>query len=449
MAEDVRRKRRRSSTRSASRRSWFPALSGRLAGRAARLVIGGAVSLGLVWLIAGHFGADDIGNDAATTTWFTDGISAELREANAALAAKPPDVADARRIATEALAESPLSIRPLSVLARAATADEDAAKEAEFRTLIAERTLRDFPTLLWQFEQQANRQDYPAMMETADAILRQNMAVPGALYVMDRMAVLMSDEAARGPMAAKLSTYSTWRRTFLDTAARKGDINAFPELMALIQPDNPIRTGSSWNLYFNRLIPNGASRMAYAVWVGLIDLDPSGALGLIYNGGFEQNPTGLPFDWTITPARGMEIVRDTNIHAVGDASLRVTFGGGETNFNNLQQTLILDPGRYRFSGEVRMDDLRNARGMRLALYCYRPGSGLLAQSPLFSGTSDWKKFSVDFEVPPQLCEYQTLRFELPARSNIEKRIEGSIWLDDLDIVPVPLADAAAGQSAGG
>lgn len=449
MAEEVRRKRRRSSSRSGSRGSWLPAISGRLAGRAVKVMIGAAVSLGLIWLIAGHFGADDVGNDPATTTWFTDGISSELRDANAALAATPPDVAGARRIATEALAESPLNVRPLSVLARGATAEQNAAKEAEFRNLIAERTLRDFPTLLWQFEQQANRQDYPAMMETADAMLRQNTAVPAALYVMNRMTVLMADEKARAPMAAKLSKPSTWRRSFLDTAARKGDINAFPELMYLIQPDNPIRVGTSWNLYFNRLIPNGASRMAYAVWVGLIDLDEAGALGLIYNGGFEAEPTGLPFDWTITPARGMEIVRDPDIHVEGAASLKVTFGGGETNFNNVQQTLILDPGRYRLSGQVRMDDLRNARGMRLALYCYRPGPGLLAESPLFSGTSDWKRFAVDFEVPPQFCDYQTLRFELPARSNIEKRIEGSIWLDDLDIVPAPPADAAAGQSAGG
>jgi hypothetical protein len=449
MAEEVRRKRRRSLSRSASRGSWLPAVGGRAASRAAKAILGVAAALGLVWLIVGHFGADEVGNDPATATWFTDGISSELRAANAALAATPPDVAAARRIATEALAESPLNVRPLSVLARAATADQDAAKEAEFRDLIAERTLRDFPTMLWQFEQQANRQDYPAMMETADAILRQNMAAPGALYVMDRMTVLMADEKARGPMAEKLSTPSTWRRTFLDTAARKGDINAFPELMSLIQPDNPIRVGISWNVYFKRLIPNGASRMAYAVWVGLIDLDPTGALGLIYNGGFEQDATGLPFDWTITPARGMEIVRDEDIHAEGTSSLRVTFGGGETNFNNVQQTLILDPGRYRFSGQVRMDDLRNARGMRLALHCLGPDSAVIAQSPLFSGTSDWKRFSVDFEVPPQFCDYQTLRFELPARSNIEKRIEGSIWLDDLDIVPAPPTDAAAGQSAGG
>ena len=449
MAEEVRRKRRHSSSRSSSRGSWLPAVTARMTDRAVKVILGGAVALGLVWLVVGHFGADDVGNDPSTTTWFSDGVSSELREANAALAATPPDVDRARRLAIEALAESPLNIRPLSVLARAATAEKDVAKEAEFRNLIAERSLRDFPTLLWQFEQQANRQDYAAMMETADAILRQNMAVPGALYVMDRMTVLMTDEKARGPMAAKLSTPSTWRRTFLDTAARKGDIDAFPELMALIRPGNPIRTGSSWNVYFNRLIPNGASRMAYAVWVGLIDLDPTGTLGLLYNGGFEQNATGLPFDWTITPARGLEIVRDTEIHTGGAASLRVTFGGGETNFNNVQQTLILDPGRYRFSGQVRMDDLRNARGMRFALYCYRPGSGLLAQSPLFSGTSDWKRFSVDFEVPPQLCEYQTLQFELPARSNIERRIEGSIWLDDLDIVPVPPADAGEGQSAGG
>jgi len=449
MAEEVRRKRRRSSSRSASRGAWLPAITGRLAGSAVRLILGGAVALGLVWLIVGHFDADDIGNDPATATWFSDGISSEMREANAALAATPPDTAAARRIATEALEASPLNIRPLSALARAASADKDAAQEAAFRTLIAERTLRDFPTLLWQFEQQANRQDYPAMMETADAILRQNMAVPGALYVMNRMAALMTDEKARVPMAAKLSTPSTWRRTFLDTAASKGDINAFPELMALIQPDNPIRIGSSWNLYFNRLIPNGASRMAYAVWVGLIDLDPAGALGLLYNGGFEQEPTGLPFDWKITPARGMEIVRDPDIHAEGGSSLRVTFGGGETNFNNLQQTLILDPGRYRLSGQVRMDDLRNARGMRLALRCLGPDSAVVAQSPLFSGTSDWKRFSVDFEVPPQFCDYQTIRFELPARSNIEKRIEGSIWLDDLDIVAIQPSDATTGQSAGG
>ncbi len=440
-------RRRRTSSRSAAQGAGSSASRSRGKGpKTAELVKGvvlGALALVLIIVIVRHFGADDVMSDAADPGWKSDGVTGDLGRAASELAAQPPAVDAAKAAALDALNQSPLNVGALSLLADAAEAAGDTAASAKYRRLIHEQTRRHIPTMRWLFDQAVASRDFATAASLADAMLRQDYLQPNARYVMATMGTLITDPEARPPIAAILSTSNVWRRAFLELIASRGDIDAFPELLSLVSSSNGPAFTSAWNLYFDRLIKGGESRRAYVVWTGLLPPEEMANLGLLYNGDFESPATGLPFDWTIKTARGMEIVLDGTDPGKGKQSLRVTFGGAPMSFRNMLQTLILDPGNYTLSGMTKTDNLVTDRGLSWGIYCNSlDGNAQLVASPSFSGTSDWKRFTVDFTVPPQYCDYQTIRLELPARIAAERRIQGSIWVDDLAIVAQPMATSA-------
>lgn len=425
---EERRRRKRSSRSGVSDRQRRPL--GGIARAIVKAVVIASLSLVGIWLIAAHFGANDI---ASTTNapWPGDGAYALVGKGRAALGATPPAIADAKASARAALAVSPLNVDALEVFARAAMAEGDEQAVAKYRKMILDRTLRNYLNLVWEFDEAVNRRDFDTAMSLANAALRQSVAGEAATYLMRRMTVLASDPEAFPAIAAQMGELTTWRRSFLDVMATRGDINIFPELMDARRPK--VRGGVNWPTYFNRLIARGESRMAYVIWTEQLDPETAPPLGLLFNGGFESEPTGMPFDWSVTPGRGFEIVRDDRAPGEGAQSLRITFGGAEVRFANLRQTLILDPGAYSFSGLVKTSALETRLGLQFRIYCLDTDSAVIAQSPLFAGTAEWSRFSIDFTVPPQYCNYQTIRLEIPAKIAADRRVQGSIWFDGLDI----------------
>ena len=101
-------------------------------------------------------------------------------------------------------------------------------------------------------------------------------------------------------------------------------------------------------------------------------------------------------------------------------------------FEHVQQQLALPAGRYTLSGRVRVDNLRNERGLRWRLSC--ANNAELATTAAFSGTSDWHEFGLELDVPKLDCATQTLQLRLDARIRPEQLIGGRIWFDDLRIV---------------
>ena len=438
-------RRRRTSSRAASKRTRGTTGSvrrlGALAGLIARLAVGGAIALALIALIIHHFSVDDIASDFADPGFRSDGATVDITSGAAQIMAVPPVLDGAKAAAIDALAMSPLNIGALDILANVAEVLGDKATTAKYRQLIYERTKRHTPTLRWIFDRAVDAHDFGTMAAVADAMLRQDHRLPNSRYVMATLGALVADPVARPYIAAIVVPNSAWRRAFVELVAQRGDIDAFPEFVQLLQPPQPtpgIRFISSWNLYFDRLIKGGESRMAYVIWTGLLDPDNLPTLGLLFNGGFEMAAKMLPFDWTINQARGMEITTDTNDPGEGQQSLRVTFGGAPMSFRNILQTLILDPGTYTLSGMVKTENLVTVRGLNWGIYCNSSeGNTQLVVSPSFSGTQGWTRFSVDFTVPARFCDYQTIRLELPARIAAERRIQGSIWVDGLSIVAHP------------
>lgn len=443
---------RRSSTsgRSSSRRSSGGPRRPSWHGFAFKGAIAAVVSLAVILFITQHFSSDTVATDATDPTWPWDGGAADLGRAAAALESTPPAIDEAEDAAKDALGTSPLSVAALDMLAQAAQAAGDQEAVARYRNLIMTRTLRSFPTLRWRYDEALRRRDFATMMPIGDALLRQDFMRGDARYIIGTMAALAADPDARPELLAILARPSAWRRPFLNALAQIGPIDTFPDIMAEVPPDPDAPTTAAWNFYFDRLTRQGQSRQAYVIWSGQLPEAELARLGLLYNGGFETKPSGAMFDWTITPAKGMEIVFDNENPGEGTTSLRVAFGGAPMSFQNVRQTLILDPGVYTLSGLVRTEDLQTERGLSWAIYCYSVGGGqLLASSPSFSGTTDWSRFSVDFEVPPFACDYQAIRLELPARIAAERRIQGRIWVDGLSIVPKPQSVAPDSTGTGG
>ena len=98
---------------------------------------------------------------------------------------------------------------------------------------------------------------------------------------------------------------------------------------------------------------------------------------------------------------------------------------------DFEERLALAPGAYRLNGRVRVDGLRNARGLHWVLSCN--AGQRLAETARFTGTSPWRDFEAAFEVPAADCEGQLLQLRLAARIAPEQMIGGRILFDSLHI----------------
>ena len=94
----------------------------------------------------------------------------------------------------------------------------------------------------------------------------------------------------------------------------------------------------------------------------------------------------------------------------------------------------LPAGRYALRGRVRIDGLRNERGLVWQVACLDGRE--LGRSDRFAGSAPWQSFVLRFERPADDCAGQVLTLRLDARIAPEQMIGGRILFDDLRIVAV-------------
>jgi hypothetical protein len=186
-------------------------------------------------------------------------------------------------------------------------------------------------------------------------------------------------------------------------------------------------------VYLDRLWKDGRWTDVYLAWVGGLGERGLEVQGLIYNGGFELPPTGMGFDWRITPARGVTVEMLETFGSGGSRSLHVVLEGRVARFQNVYQPLYLEPGGYQLRGRVRTDGLPPRQGLRWAVRCNQSGAEPLAATLPFGGKDDWQVFTLDFEVPPSECRVQLLRLEQEEQVGEPWNGQGGIWFDDLMI----------------
>lgn len=224
---------------------------------------------------------------------------------------------------------------------------------------------------------------------------------------------------------------SWWSEFFVYAADHAESVDTVRHLYRLSQKSVNAVPAEGMRAYLARLQKEGAWTEAWFVWLSSLSKEQLGKAAYVYNGGFEQRPTGIGFDWIYQPSPAVVMETSATYGTTGERALHLVFRGLRIKFEHLYQYLLLPEGQYYLSGRARPDNLKTNQGMRWALYC------LGSQEPLtvsdsFRGADQWTRFRSEFAVPAG-CPVQVLRLELAGRIALDFDASGGIWFDDLRI----------------
>ncbi len=368
----------------------------------------------------------------AALSWWPHHTDARLRIATGE--AEQGDRARAATLARGVLADTPLAGTAQRVLARIAELGGDEAQAQRHYRIAARRAPRDRPTRAWLANHAALRGDFATALGQTDQLLR---IAPTQLQ--DMLPVLASYaaiEEARTAFLRLLGEQSPpWRAPFLHWLCRQPD--ALPLITALFSPlraaPHPL-TASERGAWIERLLLENRVGEAQFLWIEAQSPERRKVLGNIVDGGFELPPDNAGFGWYFNAVPGATIHQEPGIGVAGAQALVVDFHDRRVPFAHVQQRLALPAGRYALRGRVRIDGLRNERGLLWTLRCDDGSS--IADSERFQGSSQWRDFRVDFTRPAEACNGQTLTLRLDARIAPEQMIGGRIWFDDLRITSI-------------
>ena len=114
-------------------------------------------------------------------------------------------------------------------------------------------------------------------------------------------------------------------------------------------------------------------------------------------------------------------------------ALYLMFSGGKAPIALTRQMLVLPPGNYVLSGDMRAQQVNTARGLTWTIRCAEGVTAPVALSPPLDADTAWKPFSVAFTVRADSCSAQWLTLQQAARSATEARPSGEFWYDNLKI----------------
>ncbi len=241
-----------------------------------------------------------------------------------------------------------------------------------------------------------------------------------------------------------------WWEAFFRYVATKGlelDTLRYLYLLRRQAGDQP-PSAEERRIYVDRLQREGLIAEAYLVWIDGLDPAERERLGLVFDGGFDLPLERRNFGWQVAENDQFTAKPTGTAGVTGPTALRLRFKGYEGYFARLSQPLFLDAGYYRLSGRVRLDSLASKGGLRWQLRCLLPEAeaGVLADGPRVMGSADWAPFDLRFEVP-ESCIYQQLTLVSAGTRAFERKLDGTLWFDDLKILRVKDLDAAARADA--
>jgi hypothetical protein len=359
-----------------------------------------------------------------------------------AMAARARALAEVGDNARLVLAQRPGDPHALRILGIAALEAKEESRAATLLRAAAARSLREAPALAWLVEEAARRDDWSALIERADVLLRMHPRFSSALIpALSRMAE--HPQAAPLLRAAVLQN-PPWRARLLsEMGAHVADVRTPLALLLALRETATPPTPQELGAYLSVLLRKGSVDVAYYTWLQFLPPEALSKVGYLYNGSFETRPSGLPFDWVI-PSRGtatVEIARRSD--RPQERALVIEMRQGRIEFSGITQLVRLIPGRYRFSSEG-MGEVGGTRGFRWRIECASGRRERLGESPMLLGAvATWRNYAFDFTVPMQDCPLQTVRLDLDARMHSERLVTGTAWFDDLTISRLPATAEAA------
>jgi len=248
--------------------------------------------------------------------------------------------------------------------------------------------------------------------------------------------LIIIDPEARDKLSKILVRNPNWRFNFFSQIVPSLADKNLDEILVLLTALNnssaPV-TNSELKFLISTLMFAGKYNLAHRAWVSLLPAGDIDKIGLLNNGGFDQVPTDLAFDWHIGEGKEARSQIDT-IYNTGNRVLNIEFGNGRVTLPNIWQVMVLKPGKYRVQGKYQGEAI-GKRGLFWGVACYR--GKMLAESEEIRGKfQDWRAFEFEIDVPQENCVAQSLGLRHGAISPSEQIIRGSISFDDLKITEI-------------
>lgn len=269
--------------------------------------------------------------------------------------------------------------------------------------------------------------DLAGAMKQLDALLRLSPSRGKTLFPM--LVEQAQDPVFAAILGETLSRDPPWRAAFMailgkNDAPAAGVDNLYGWLRehGKLSPEETAR-------WFDRMLADGRWGDAFARWISMLDPAPP-AIPPVRDGGFEQEPDGIGFNWRNDRAAGVFTDIEEGTGSRGSRAAHLHFIG-RAAVGNLRQALFLAPGRYRLSLQARADFLRSDQGLSWVVRCDKGPT--LATTDRLEGSFGWRQLNADFEVPPSGCPGQWLELRNPAVAGSAQQVSGDLWIDDVAI----------------
>jgi hypothetical protein len=342
-----------------------------------------------------------------------------------------------RELAVQALSDDPLNSRALRILGQLADRSRDETRAWLFMRTSARYSMNESFAVAWLVDKSFEKKEYGDTLNYADVLLRTRPQLIS--YIMPTLVQIAENKDASSGLRKLLSSGPPWRAQFFDALPNSISDARTPLDLLLAAKDSPHPpTTDDLRGYLYFLIEHKFYALAYYAWLQFLPAEQLSSLGPLFNGSFETVPSGLPFDWVITPGSGVTIDIAPAPDRDGERALVVAFEQGRVDFRGVTQLIMLAPGKYRFNGKY-TGEMIGQRGLKWRVTC--AGGAMIGESGMVAGrASTWKDLEFPFAVPGADCPAQFLRLDLDARMSSEQFASGTLWFDDLRVAR--LADTA-------
>lgn len=278
----------------------------------------------------------------------------------------------------------------------------------------------------WLFDRALQSGDFYMAAKHLDILFRTR---PEAIDpVFDAIDKAGSNSDLLQAIAIKLSQKPYWRRRFLDLIIHKSSDHS----SAIILFDKLRLIGDGVQMkelapLLWKMVQANRAAQAYVLWFQHVVDETVLRVDHVYNGSFESDPSESPFDWQVFSLSSGSV----SYEVLGDGperSIVLEFYEGRHTGFQLNQTLVLTPGKWLFAGRARVEDLTAPRGLNWNLIC-RPSGVETEVSPRFQGSEGtWIDFRQEFTVPPagSGCDFQELALRIAGRAEADGDFRGRI-----------------------
>lgn len=202
------------------------------------------------------------------------------------------------------------------------------------------------------------------------------------------------------------------------------------------QPDLKLVYGLTDMLLAQEKYPEAGAVWHQAVAMAANSAPAYAGNSLVYDGGFEKDISGGGFGWRLNETDGADFDYDTEQKHSGSRSARVIFDGTKNlEYQNLFQYVLVSPGtRYRFQGFIRTDKISTESGMRFEVVDPKDPQHVDVLTPNETGVLPWTLEQSDFTSGPK-THIIAIRLVRKQSQRLDNRLSGTVWIDDVSLVP--------------